>query len=70
MNDDITINTEDQPTATPYKPEVFDIVYDSISTLNNLQLIPDFDFENPPVDANEFASKLVETCKLHHVRHI
>lgn len=68
MNDTFTIDTEEQtkPTATPYKPEVFDIVYDSISTLNNLQIIPDFDFENSPVDANEFASKLVETCKLHH----
>jgi peptide deformylase len=67
MNDTFTIDTEEQtkPTATPYKPEVFDIVYDSISTLNNLQVIPDFDFENPPVDANAFASKLVETCKLH-----
>ena len=68
MNDTFTIDTEEQtkPTATPYKPEVFDIVYDSISTLNNLQIIPDFDFGNPPVDANEFASKLVETCKLHN----
>ena len=68
MNDTFTIDTEEQtkPTATPYKPEVFDIVYKSISTLNNLQIIPDFDFGNPPVDANEFASKLVETCKLHN----
>ena len=67
MNDTITIDTEEhtKPTATPYKPEVFDIVYDAISVLNNLQIIPDFDFENSPVDANEFASKLVETCKLH-----
>ena len=68
MNDTITIDTEEhtKPTATPYKPEVFDIVYDSISALNNLQMIPDFDFENPTIDANAFASKLVETCKAHN----
>jgi peptide deformylase len=68
MTDTFTINTEEQirPTATPYKPEVFDIVYSPISTLNNMSVIPEFDFGNPPVDANVFASKLVETCKLHN----
>lgn len=68
MTDTFTIDTAEQikPTATPYKPEVFDIVYDALSTLNNQQIIPEFDFGNPPVDANEFASKLVETCKLHN----
>lgn len=68
MTDTFTIDTEEQikPTATPYKPEVFDIVYDAISTLNNLDIIPEFNFANPPVDANAFASKLVETCKLHN----
>ena len=30
-----------------------------------VMVIPDFDFSNTPVDANAFASKLVETCKLH-----
>jgi peptide deformylase len=68
MTDTFTIDTEEQikPTATYYKPEVFDIIYDAISTLNNQQIIPEFDFDNAPVDANVFASKLVETCKLHN----
>jgi peptide deformylase len=30
------------------------------------EVLPEFDFKNPPVNPNEFASTLVETCKLHH----
>lgn len=29
------------------------------------QVAPEFDFANPPVDPNEFASTMVETCKKH-----
>lgn len=28
------------------------------------EVLPEFDFSNPPVNPNEFASTLVETCKL------
>jgi peptide deformylase len=27
------------------------------------EVMPEFDFENPPVDINQFASSMVETCK-------
>jgi len=66
MEELITINTEEAAKPIIQKAEIFNIVYDAISALNNLQIIPDFDFENPIIDANAFASKLVETCKAHN----
>jgi peptide deformylase len=49
------------PTATKQLPKVFDLV-DENSKILRLKL-KEFDFQNPPVNANEFASTLVETCK-------
>ena len=30
------------------------------------QVLPQFDFKNPPVNPEEFVESLAETCKLHH----
>ena len=41
--------------------ETFDLVPETDPILK--EVMPEFDFTNPPVNANEFASTLVETCK-------
>lgn len=43
------------------KIKIFDLVEESHSALR--KILPEFDFNNPPVDPNSFASSLVETCK-------
>jgi peptide deformylase len=48
-------------TATKQEPKIFDLVDESSKILR--QKMPEFDFQNPPVNANQFASTLVETCK-------
>jgi len=58
-NDDIILyNTEDK-----VKPQIptFNLV-DAAHPLMH-EALPEFDFKNPPVDPNAFASSLVETCK-------
>ena len=59
-NDDVLVFDTAQPEV---KPEIktFELVDPSSPVLT--RLIPDFDFSNPPVNPNEFASSLVETCK-------
>ena len=59
-NDVLVFNTEQQ-TATKQEVKTFELV-DPSHPLIHLQL-QEFDFTNPPVDPNEFASALVETCK-------
>lgn len=66
-NDLIIINTQqvvDQSLQDP-KPEImvpiFNLVPESDPILR--EILPLFDFSNPPVDPNAFASSLVETCK-------
>jgi len=63
MSDIISFNTEElaknkveQPKVPLFKlvPEASDILY---------EVMPEFDFTNPPVDPVAFASSLVETCK-------
>ena len=49
------------PTATKQEPKVFDLVDENSKILR--QKLREFDFQNPPINANEFASTLVETCK-------
>jgi peptide deformylase len=63
MSDVITFNTEDalKPTATPVQVKTFNLVPETDPILK--QVLPEFDFKNPPVNPNEFASTLVETCK-------
>jgi len=48
-------------TATKQEPKIFDLVAEDAEILR--QKLPEFDFKNPPVNANAFASTLVETCK-------
>jgi peptide deformylase len=43
--------------------EIFPLVPETHPAL--MKVMPYFDFKNPPVDPNKFASSLVETCKKH-----
>jgi peptide deformylase len=45
------------------KVETFNLVPEDDPIL--LEVLPDFDFDNPPVKPERFASNLVETCKFH-----
>ena len=42
----------------------FKLVNENDSILK--QVLPQFDFKNPPVNPEEFVESLAETCKLHH----
>ena len=68
MSDIIKFDTEDialKPKVTaPIQPVTFDLVSEKDPILR--EVLPEFDFTNPPVNPNELASTLVETCKLHH----
>ena len=44
--------------------EIFPLVPETHPALR--MCLPKFDFKNPPVDPNKFASSLVETCKKHN----
>jgi len=66
MSDVIKFNTEEivkqSLTEIPQKTlKTFDLVNQNDPILR--EVLPEFDFANPPVDPNEFASSLVETCK-------
>jgi peptide deformylase len=62
MSEIISFNTEE--IAKVVRPDIFDLVKEDNPILK--QVLPEFDFSNPPVDPNKFASSLVETCKAHH----
>jgi peptide deformylase len=70
MSDIITFDTDSWrkdikvPTmsVTP-KVSTFKLVSENDPILK--EVIPEFDFDNPPVDPNAFASSLVETCIKH-----
>ena len=66
MSDIITFDTEKVAAnyAVPVKAETFKLVDEKHPILK--QKIQEFDFENPPVDPNKFASSLTETCKQHN----
>ena len=74
MNDNldvIRINTEswqeDLAKTTKIeqvKIDIFPLVPENHTALR--MCLPKFDFKNPPVDPNKFASSLVETCKKHN----
>lgn len=70
MNDNldvIRINTDDlvQPTKIEQVSiDIFPLVPEHHPALK--MCLPKFDFKNPPVDPNKFASSLVETCKKHN----
>ena len=70
MSDVITFNTETwkddlkSPKMTvTTKVSTFKLVSENDPILK--EVIPEFDFDNPPVDPNAFASSLVETCIKH-----
>ena len=59
-NDDIILyDTAKEAGVTPVK--TFDLIDPTWPPMS--MVLPEFDFSNPPVDPNEFASTLVETCK-------
>lgn len=66
MSEVITFNTEElaKNPITSIQPKTFELMHESHPLIS--QVLSEFDFKNPPVDPNEFASTLVETCKLHH----
>jgi len=63
MSEVITFNTEESAkvTATPVEVKTFKLVPEDDPILR--EVLPEFDFSNPPVNPNEFASTLVDTCK-------
>ena len=66
MSDIITFNTKEAATGKGYieKPKTFNLVSENDPILK--EIVPDFDFGNSTVNANEFASSLVETCREHN----
>ena len=66
MSDIIKFNTEEALKISPpsVQPKIFGLVSEDHPILK--EVVPEFDFTNPPVNPNEFASSLVETCKAHH----
>lgn len=70
MSEMITFDIDDQVSRSLKKQEpviqkhkIFQICGEDHPLLN--QVLPEFNFSNPPVNPVEFASSLVETCKLH-----
>lgn len=64
MSDIIRFDTESAAREGDYGPsiDILALVDENDPILRSVS--PEFDFENPPVDPNEFASQLAETCKL------
>lgn len=60
-DDLIVINTEKQTQVVQQQAPILKLVHESHSILK--EVMPEFDFKNPPVNPAEFASSLVETCK-------
>jgi peptide deformylase len=58
MSDTLVFNTEEGMTKIAIP--TFDLVAEDDPILR--EVMPEFDFKNPPVDPKEFASSLVETC--------
>ena len=68
MSDTIVFNTEDSLKFQQPQPQIqvpiFDLVPEDDPILK--QVMKEFDFENSGLDANAFASSMVETCKKHN----
>lgn len=64
MSDMIVFDTEAALKSKPvmYEVRTFALVPENHPALH--EVLPEFDFSNPSVNPNEFASTLVETCKL------
>jgi len=66
MSEIISFNTEElakNPTAVTQSIPIFELVGENNPILQ--EVLPEFDFSNPPVNPNNFASSLVETCRHH-----
>ena len=65
MSEVFNYNTDDSLKVSTGKnqPFTFTLVGETNSILK--EVMPEFDFDNPPVNPSQFASTLVETCKLH-----
>jgi peptide deformylase len=63
MSELFNYNTEQlvQTKETKQELSVFELISENSPILR--EVMPEFDFKNPPVNPNEFASTLVETCK-------
>ena len=61
MNDDIILYDTKDAAKVEVKVPTFDLIPADWPIL--YKELPEFDFEKPPVDPNQFASTLVETCK-------
>jgi peptide deformylase len=61
MSDILVFNTEQDTIKSETK--IFNLVPNSDPILK--EVLPEFDFNNPPVNPTEFASSLVDTC-IHH----
>ena len=61
MSDILKINTGSLEGPIIEKAKIFPLVKEQDRVLS--EKMPEFDFTNPPVNPNEFASALVETCK-------
>jgi peptide deformylase len=64
MSEIFKYNTEELIQPKQQEISVFDLVPENSPILK--EVLPEFDFTNPPINPNEFASKLVETCKHHN----
>jgi peptide deformylase len=69
MSDMITFDTSDAlktvgSTGSAYLVKTYDLVPEDDPILT--EPIPEFNFNNPPINPNKFASTLVETCKKHN----
>ena len=65
-SDTIIFNTE-QPVENYIQQKsvpIFNLVGENHPILR--EVMPEFDFKNPPVNPQEFASSMVETCKKHN----
>ena len=66
MSEIISFNTEElakNSTAPTQSIPIFELVGENNPILQ--EVLPEFNFSNPPVNPNEFASSLVETCRQH-----
>lgn len=61
MSDILKFNTEDVHGTRVEQIKLFTLVKEHDTILQ--EVLPEFDFSDPPVDPIEFASTLVETCK-------
>ena len=61
MNDDIILYDTKDAAKVEVKVPTFDLIPADWPVL--YKELPEFDFDKPPVDPNQFASTLVETCK-------